>query len=41
MRSRYRILQEHHAHFVTGTIVAWLPVFNTAASCDILIQAFE
>jgi REP element-mobilizing transposase RayT len=41
MRSRYRILQEHHAHFVTGTIVAWLPGFTTAARCDILVQALE
>jgi REP element-mobilizing transposase RayT len=39
MRSRYRVLQEHHAHFVTATIVAWLPVFTTAARCDIIVGA--
>ena len=41
MRSRYRIHQPDHAHFVTGTIVAWLPVFTTAARCDILVQALD
>ena len=41
MRSRYRILEPEFAHFITGTIVAWLPIFTTAARCDILVQAFE
>jgi REP element-mobilizing transposase RayT len=39
MRSRYRILHPDHAHFVTATVVAWLPVFTTAARCDILIES--
>jgi REP element-mobilizing transposase RayT len=39
MRSRYRIPQPHHAHFVTGTIVAWLPLFTKAARCDILVES--
>ena len=39
MRSRYRIHETHVAHFVTGTIVAWLPVFTTAARCDILVES--
>jgi hypothetical protein len=41
MCSRYRILQEDDAHFVTGTIVAWLPLFTTGARCDILVQALD
>jgi len=41
MRSRYRILEHEFAHFVTGTAVAWLPIFNTAARCDIIVQALE
>lgn len=41
MRSRYRILEHEFAHFVTGTVVAWLPIFTTTARCDILVQAFE
>jgi REP element-mobilizing transposase RayT len=40
-RSRYRILEQDIAHFVTGTTVAWLPIFTTVARCDILVQAFE
>jgi REP element-mobilizing transposase RayT len=39
MRTRYRIHETHVAHFVTGTIVAWLPVFTTAARCDILVES--
>ncbi len=39
MRSRYRILEKQHAHFVTCTIVVWLPIFTTAARCDILVEA--
>ena len=41
MRSRYRIQEPDHAHFVTATIVEWLPVFTTAACCDVLIRSFE
>jgi REP element-mobilizing transposase RayT len=41
MRSRYRILEKHHAHFITATIVAWLPVFTTAARCEIIVHALE
>ena len=41
VRSRYRINELCTAHFVTSTIVEWLPVFTTAARCDILIQSLE
>ena len=40
MRSRYRIHEPQAAHFVTSTVVAWLPVFTTAARCDLLIQSW-
>src|SRR5436189_224478 len=39
VRSRYRINESSTAHFVTSTTAAWLPVFTTAARCDILIQS--
>ena len=39
MRSRYRVHDSTLAHFVTGTIVEWLPVFTTATMCDILVEA--
>jgi hypothetical protein len=41
MRSRYRILERDFGHFITGTTVVWLPIFTTAARCDILVQAFR
>ncbi len=39
MRSRYRINEPGQAHFVTGTVVNWLPLFTTAARCDILVES--
>lgn len=41
MRSRYHARTADAAYFVTSTIVAWLPVFTTAARCDIIIEALE
>ena len=41
MRSRYRVNNENAAHFVTSTIVEWLPVFTTQACCDIVVRSFE
>jgi REP element-mobilizing transposase RayT len=36
MRSRYTVREPQQAHFVTSTIVDWLPVFTTQACCEIL-----
>ena len=41
MRSRYRIHEPHAGHFITSTIVEWLPVFTTAGCCDVLIRSQE
>jgi REP element-mobilizing transposase RayT len=41
VRSRYRVNDPEGAHFVTSTIVDWLPVFTTAACCDILVGSFD
>jgi putative transposase len=41
MRTSYRVHEDHLAHFVTATIVAWLPVFTTAARCDILVESLK
>jgi hypothetical protein len=38
MRSRYRIHTPEIAHFVNSTIVEWLPIFTSGASCDILVR---
>ncbi len=39
MRSRYRIREAEGTYFVTSTIVEWLPIFTTAACCDILVNS--
>lgn len=39
MRSRYRINEPDKAHFITATIVEWLPVFTSQACCDIVVQS--
>jgi len=41
MRSRYRAHEPDAAHFVTATIVEWLPVFTTASRCDVLVESLE
>jgi len=41
MRSRYRFHHEERAHFITSTIVEWLPVFTTEACCGILVASLE
>ena len=41
MRSRYRVHETEHAHFITATIVEWLPVFSSAACCDIVVRSLE
>jgi putative transposase len=41
VRSRYRVNDPRFAHFVTSTIVAWLPIFTAAGRCDVLVQSFE
>jgi putative transposase len=41
MRSRYRINERDTAHFITATVVEWLPVFTTSGCCDALIRSME
>ena len=36
MRSRYKVLNPLRSHFVTSTIVEWMPVFTRNKTCDIL-----
>jgi putative transposase len=39
VRSRYRINNPDSSHFITSTIVKWLPVFTTPARCDIIVRS--
>ena len=41
MRSRYRVEEPDPAHFITSTVIEWLPVFTTPACCEILVQSLE
>ena len=40
-RSRYKIYEPTHPHFVTCTILNWLPAFTRKESVEILIQSFK
>jgi len=40
-RSRYKIYEPTHPHFVTCTILNWLPIFTRKDSVDILIQSLK
>jgi hypothetical protein len=40
-RSRYKIYEPTHPHFVTCTILNCLPVFTKKESVDILIQGLK
>ncbi len=39
MRSRYEVHEKHHAHFITATIVEWLPLLATSGCCDIIVRS--
>src|SRR5437867_4028338 len=41
MRSRYQVHDSSFAHFITGTIIEWLPVFTTAAMCDVVVASLR
>jgi REP element-mobilizing transposase RayT len=38
-RSRYRILQSQHPHFLTCTILNWIPLFTRPATVQIVLDA--
>src|SRR5437762_3375734 len=38
-RSRYQVREPRAAHFITSSIVEWLPVFTTQARCDLLVES--
>jgi len=40
-RSRYKIYEPTHPHFVTCTILNWLPIFTRKESVDIIIQSLK
>jgi len=40
-RTRYRIFDEGRPHFMTGTVVAWLPVFAYPDFVDIILESWR
>ena len=38
-RSRYRILQSEHPHFLTCTVLNWIPLFTRPATVQIVLDA--
>jgi len=41
MRSRYKVLEHSTPHFITSTVVEWLPVFTSSTYCDLLIESLK
>lgn len=41
MRSRYRIVETDGVHFLTCTVVEWIPAFIGKDTCDMVVATFE
>jgi putative transposase len=40
-RSRYKIYEPLHPHFITCTILHWIPIFTRVESTDIIFQSLK
>nr|VFK39372.1 MAG: hypothetical protein BECKTC1821D_GA0114238_10069 [Candidatus Kentron sp. TC] len=40
-RSRYRILEVHHPHFMTATVNNWLPLFTRPQTVEIVLDSWR
>ena len=40
-RTRYRFGDEHYPHFITDTIVAWLPVFSYPEFASVILDSWR
>ena len=40
-RSRYKIYESTHPHFLTLTVLHWIPIFTNKESVDILLNSFR
>ncbi len=40
-RSRYKIYEPTHPHFITCTVLNWIPLFTNRESVDILLESFK
>ena len=40
-RSRYKIYEPTHPHFITCTVLHWIPLFTRRESVEILLESFR
>lgn len=40
-KDRYRIVEPHKPHFMTCTVVQWLPLFSSRATAQFLLDSFR
>ena len=40
-RSRYKIYEPTHPHFITCTVLHWIPLFTRKESVEILLESFK
>ncbi len=40
-RSRYKVYEPTHPHFITLTVLHWIPLFTNTKSVDILLESFR
>ena len=40
-RTRYRFSEDYHPHFMTNTVVAWLPVFSYPAFAEVILSSWR
>ena len=40
-RTRYRFGEDHYPHFMTATVVAWLPVFSCPRFAEIVLDSWR
>jgi putative transposase len=40
-RSRYKIFEDCHPHFLTSTVVNWLPIFGSPAIAQIILDSLQ
>jgi putative transposase len=41
MRTRYKIVDDNYAYFITSTIVEWIPIFTSEKYYNILINTIK
>ncbi|HVF73047.1 MAG TPA: transposase [Chthoniobacterales bacterium] len=41
MRTRYQVHHPDRAHFITCTVVEWLPIFTSTTCCDVVVNSLQ